>query len=328
MAATRLLRVLVPASAVALAFVAIASAGWAGSDPAKNLPVRKLPLACQTDPAGEECVNAGVYYLDKARAKLGEHAYALPADFPSLGPARQMFILTNLDRIAYDLPPITGLTDALNHDAYVTGIKQESDPLPSDPTGEINEWTSNWAGGFENAPLAYEAWMYDDGLGSSNVDCTPSYRSACWGHRHDILWKFATSDVLAMGAASRRGLDGPSYALLVVAGFPADPSWDDPGYTPTYAYTWSDAVADGAGTNAYDPGVPDTAVCHAPSTVGRKLGTAKKLIVAAHCSLGRVVHKSAAYPKGFVLAQTPQSGRVLASGARLGLTVSSGTRRR
>jgi hypothetical protein len=165
--------------------------------------------------------------------------------------------------------------------------------------------------------------MYDDGLGSPNVDCTASHRSGCWGHRHDILWAFGPSDVLAMGAAS----DGWSYVLLLVAGFPADPSWDDPGYTPTYGYTWSEAVADGAGTNAYDPGAPDTTVCNVPSVVGRTLASAKKLIAASHCAVGSVRHKPTTYATRAVVAQRPEPGQQLAPGSKIRLTVSRGVRR-
>jgi len=326
MVALRALRGLVPGCVLGLACVGLASAGWAGSDPAKNFPLGKLPAACHSAPAGKECVDAGVYYLDKARARLGETPYQLPADFASLGPARQMFILTNLDRIENGVPPITGLTNGLNYDAYVTGIKAAGDPQPSDPSGEINEWTSNWAGGYENAPLAYEVWMYDDGLGSPNIDCSPSHKAGCWGHRHDILWGFNPSDVLAMGAASGNGPDGLSYALLLVAGFPPDPSSNDPGYTPTYSYTWTQAVADGAGSNAYDPGVPATG-CQVPAVVGKPLPAARRLIAHANCRLGAVSSRYARAAPGAVLLESPNAGKALGAGFKVKLTVSRGPRR-
>ncbi len=306
-----------------LAYVAIASAGWGGSDPAKNFPAGQLPPACNSAPTGKECVDAAVYYLDKARAKLGEPPYQLPADFSTLGAARQLFILTNLDRIQNGLPPMTGLTASLNHDAYATGVAAVNDPEPTAQTGEIAEYTSNWAGGYENAPLAYEAWMYDDGLGSVNLDCTPSHRAGCWGHRHDILWAFDRSDVLAMGAASG---NGSSYATLLVGGFPPDPSWDDPGYTPTYSYTWAQAVADGAGTNTYDPGTPIVPTCQVPGVSGDSLRTAKRVIARSHCAVGAVFRRHARYSRGAVIQQRPVAGRTLPVGARITLTVSLGPR--
>jgi len=245
--ATRALLALVAVCAVALLGGAVAFAAWAGSDPPRNYRIGELPSACLRAPTGKRCVNAGVYYLDKARASLGLPAYKLPADFPSLTPAKQLFILTDLDRTRYGLPPMTGLTAALSRDAYRTGIKRAAEPHPSD-TREISAWTANWAGGYANAPLAYEAWMYDDGPGSGNLDCTTANPSGCWEHRHGILWKFPARAVRAFGAAAGNGLHARSYAILLVGG--------RPGYRPKYAYTWRRAVADGAGSNAYNPGVP------------------------------------------------------------------------
>src|ERR1700759_2044427 len=91
--------------------------GPAGSDPANNFPMGPMPLSCWTQPAGASCQNAAIYYLDQARASLGQSAYTLPADFTSLAPINQDLILTNLDRTRYGLPAIPGLTAALDADA-------------------------------------------------------------------------------------------------------------------------------------------------------------------------------------------------------------------
>jgi hypothetical protein len=324
---TKVVRSLGVTCALALVFVAIASAAdWAGSDPAKNYPLGKLPASCDKAPNGAACINAGVYYLDKARAKLGLPPYALPADFPSLTAAQQMFILTNLDRVEYGLPPMTGLTADLNSDAYKTGIKTGDDPFPSASEQlELQGWTSNWAGSYDNAPMAYEGWMYDDGLGSPNLDCSKAHRSGCWDHRHDILWKFDSGDVLAAGAASGNGPYGESYALLLVEGYEPDP-YGDPGYTPTYSYTWSQAVADGAGTNAYDPGNPLAIPCHVPGVLGETLVAATRAIGKAHCSVGRVLSKYTVYLPGLVILQSQEPGSGLAAGAKIDLVLSLGPR--
>jgi hypothetical protein len=300
---------------LALVVVSSASAGWAGSDPAQNYPLGQLPSACSTAPTGKACVNAGVYYLDKARAKLGLPAYKLPADFPSLYPAQQMFILTNLDRIQYGLPPITGLTAQLNNDALTTGVKTATDPSPS--VSNLSGWTGNWAAGYKNAPMAYEAWMYDDGIGSFNIECTASDHSGCWGHRHDILWTFDSGTVLAMGAATGTGPQGGrGYAMLLVAGWSA--------YHPTYTYTWSQAVADGAGTNTYNPGTPVPTYCVVPYMISKTLTVAKSLLTKAHCALGTVTNKHAPYTKGLVINQTIAYGAKRPVGTKVGLTVSLG----
>jgi hypothetical protein len=223
-----------------------ALASWAGSDPSSNFSVGSLPQACESDPTGAVCINASVGYLNQARASLGQPAYALPSNFVSLSPPQQVLVLTNLDRTLYNLPPMTGLTDALNQDADA-GVATDSDPQPS--TSDWYGYTSNAAWGNENVVLAYEGWMYDDGPGSGNVDCTNSDPSGCWGHRHDILWQFGPG-ALAMGAAAGTDNSGnPSYTMLLMQGSPS--------YTPAYTYSWSQAVANGAGgTGASAPGVP------------------------------------------------------------------------
>jgi hypothetical protein len=69
-------------------------------------------------------------------------------------------------------------------------------------------------------------WMYDDGPGSPNADCTPSNQSGCWGHRDNILG-FGRATALAMGVAAPAG--ARSYALTIVA--TTTPPWP-------YLYRW------------------------------------------------------------------------------------------
>ncbi len=49
--------------------------------------------------------------------------------------------------------------------------------------------------------------MYDDGLGSGNLDCKKGHEQGCWGHRNNILGTFNSKsrcggqrNELAMGA--------------------------------------------------------------------------------------------------------------------------------
>jgi len=312
----RVLRGLVPACVLGLACVAIASASWGGRDPAKNFPIGKLPTTCQTAPAGKQCIDAVVYYLDKARSRAGLPPYALPANFPSLSPARQLFILVNLDRIQYGLPPFPGMTAALNRDALVSGVWRADDPRLSNTTG-ITTWWPGWAGAFYNAPMAYEVLVWDDGLGSTNPRCTPSDHSRCWGHRHSVLWKFGSGSVLAMGAAAGRdSRHHRGFAYLFVGGNTA--------YKPVYTYTWKQAVKAGAGKNTYDYGPAPSALCDVPVVIGLKLAGASRAIEKAHCSVGEVVSKHTDYVPGVVIRQNPAPGNWLARGSSVGLTLSLG----
>jgi hypothetical protein len=230
--------------------------GPVGVDPASNFPAGPLPSACASTPTALTCINAAVYYLDQARANLGQPAYALPADFATLPVDQEAFILTNLDRVHYGLPAVPDLTVGLDADA-AAGVSDGTDPNVMNPAAPFSVGSANWAGDFDNMPLAYEAWMYADGIGSGNLDCTASNKAGCWGHRHDILWNFVDGNlptpVLGMGAATGTGPDtpgeSPGYAMVIGANYTSTAPSD-------ISYTWVDAMNDGAGTNVYNPGLP------------------------------------------------------------------------
>jgi len=313
---SRAIRSLAIVGALTLVLAGSAAADWAGGDPPSNTPLSMLPSSCMTAPTAKPCIDAGVSYLDKARAKVGLPPYALPANFASLAAPKQWFILVNLDRIQYRLPPFPGLTVALNHDALASGVWKFADPHPSNTTG-LTMWWPGWAGAFYNAPMAYEVAVWDDGLGSTNPRCTPTDHSRCWGHRHSVLWKFAPGSRLAMGFAQgltphhRRG-----YAWLFVGGSAA--------YVPHYSYTWSKAVADGAGKNTYDPGTSPGKMCNAPIVIGLTLRGATRAIEKAHCTLGTVSREHTDYTPGVVFQQHPAPGKTIASGSPVSMTVSLG----
>jgi hypothetical protein len=184
--------------------------------------------------------------LNSAHAALGLGAYRLPADFDSLPPADQLLILSNLDRIAYGLPAISGLSPALDS-ASQLAVAEDTDPDPDPdlPPGlNIVGWWSNWAGGYANALLAYYGWMYDDGIGSPNIDCRSAGDPGCWGHRQDVL-AMSDAGALVMGAAA--GTDPyrePGYAMTIVGTASASTSWT------TLSYTWTEALADIGGSGS------------------------------------------------------------------------------
>jgi hypothetical protein len=246
------------AAAVALVQLALlAPSALAHRHPSQNPPSNfkpgPLPATCGSAPTGARCINAAVYYLDQARARLHQASYKLPADFARLAPDRQILILSNLDRAVYHLPAITGVTPSLDKVARGgtpgdPGVRGDGDPVLIAPGVQT---TSNWAVGFPNIVLAYEAWMYDDGPGSGNLDCTGSNHAGCWGHRRDVLTDFATPGPSAMGVAAGKDASGrPGYAMLMARGHSR--------YTRGYSYRWSQAVAAGAGRHNYAVARPDT----------------------------------------------------------------------
>jgi hypothetical protein len=232
-----------------------AATAAAAPNPPDNLKMGEMPRSCQV-PTSVSCENAAIYYLDQARAATGLGPYLLPQGFPELSPDRQMFILSNLDRIAYGIVPVAGLETQLSSDA-ARGVAVGDDPLPSG--GGWSGYNSNWAGAYVNTPAAYFEWMYDDGYGSGNLACQRPSDGGCWGHRQNILVDRSTDEYggteseyeYAMGAATghEQRTNERGYAMLIISGYSLEPR--------PYYYTWPEAQAIGAGTNPYDPGLPD-----------------------------------------------------------------------
>jgi hypothetical protein len=234
---TRIVLVLLALTVSCFSAARASADGPVGQDPSSNFSPTLLPPQCDTDPTGTVCIEAAVTYLNSARAHLGQGPYVLPNNFDSLTAAEQALVLTDLDRTQYGLPPVPGLTDALNRDA-AGGLQSDGDPRTSG-SSYIGS-TSNWAGGYQNMPLAYEAWMYDDGPGSGNLDCPHAGASGCWGHRQDVLWSFTGGGALAAGAAAGKDSGGMTADTLLLAE-------GNRSYRPVYTYTWAQAVAAGAG---------------------------------------------------------------------------------
>jgi hypothetical protein len=229
----------------ALLLASSASAAQPALSLSANIPIGPLPAACESAPTGAVCVNAVIVALDAARSDIGLGPYVLPANFDSLTAVKQIFILSNLDRISYGLAPIAGLSPWLATAAQA-GMASDNDP---DPTALLKalpaySWSSNWAGNWANAPYAYYEWMYDDGYKAgetSNVDCTSPGASGCWVHRRNVL-AFASAGTLTLGAAVGSDSQGFSSFATTLVWTPGNTAWT------SYSYTWAQAQAAGAGS--------------------------------------------------------------------------------
>ena len=105
--------------------------GPVGADPSSNYKAGSLPTSCYSAPHGATCINAGVYYLDQARAHLHQGPYKLPADFPKLSPDEQ--VLQTLD--CYNPEYKT------DEDGRVTDLRLVGQHLPVAAFREINKLT-------------------------------------------------------------------------------------------------------------------------------------------------------------------------------------------
>ncbi len=220
---TRLMRSLAaPVAAIVLALAGFAPAAARGQDPipdpsANRSPSQSTLQACTLDPAGQACFDDALADLNAARVSEGDLPMLLPGDWSSLTIPQQLLVLSNLERVDRGLVPLEGLSANLDNDAE-QGAQQDMDPPFNNIYGGAA--SANWEGGYVSPLLSDFAWMYDDGYGSGNLDCTTPTSDGCWGHRHDILWDFTAPAV--MGAAYEDAVssdDGdPSESEIFVGG--------------------------------------------------------------------------------------------------------------
>ena len=205
-----------------------------GNPPANIAPSPNFLNNCSgshyDDSAG--CVTATVQAIATGRQAEGLPAMVLPTDWTSLTAQEQLFVATNLEREVRGLAPLTAMSTALDG-AALGGAEQSNDPAP--PNGfPWSQWGSNWAGAVGNPLEAIYFWMYDDGAGSANVDCTPSDPSGCWGHRENILVNLPCAECL-MGTG------------WVATGYRGDPSLTEllveSSGTPALDFTWQQESA-------------------------------------------------------------------------------------
>lgn len=139
------------------------------------------------------CLSGALSDFRAARAKEGLGPMVLPTGFTSLSVPNQIYVLTNIERRDRGLP--TFLMGSSLTSIVLYAANNAIDPI-------FPSWTqqggSNWASP-KNSLWADFIWMYDDGIGSGNIDCTSSNQTGCWGHRRNILGSYGFPRV--MGAA-------------------------------------------------------------------------------------------------------------------------------
>jgi hypothetical protein len=175
------------------------------------------------------CVSTTLAAIAHGRSAEGLPPLSLPGNWNALSPDEQLYVATNLERTVRGLPPLSAMATVLDA-AASAGAASGIDPSP--PGGfPALQWGANWAGGMGNPLEAVYYWMYDDGPGSSNADCSAGNPGGCWGHRDKILMSLSCSPcVMGTGFAVNGWQGQPSWAEILV-GTTASPAvdftWDE-----------------------------------------------------------------------------------------------------
>jgi len=137
---------------------------------------------------------SGLTLIYGDRQAEGVSPMSLPSNYPSLTPAEQLFVLTDLERIDRGIAPISGLS--ANLDAYAqAGANAGTDP-------SFPPYADKGGSTYASTPsvgMALAMWMYNDGPGGSNLDCPTSGGGQCWGHRDIILGQYASPSLMGVG---------------------------------------------------------------------------------------------------------------------------------
>jgi hypothetical protein len=207
-----------PLLATGAAFPAPPAVAQAGGSPSLAVPSENVPRtpaiqqAC-TDGSSAACQQAVVAAIDAARAAEGVKPLQLPGYYDSLTVPEQLLVLADLERVDRGLPGFAGLSSQLDSMALQGAVSNNDPNGPGDAT-----WGSNWAGGEGSALLADFDWMYDDGPGSPNLDCTSTSSGGCWDHRLNVLGDYGPGP--SMGAAFTK-VDGVTSLTELFSSSPA-----------------------------------------------------------------------------------------------------------
>ena len=158
----------------------------------------------------------------------------LPSGYAGDSVAMQELIITDEERGDRGLSEFPGLDPALDA-AALKGALADADP--SLPPGYL-ETSAGAIFAQDYTPLGADyAWMYDDGYGGTNRDCTSPGAGGCWGHRDNILgdWTTTGSQTAMMGDAGTS--EGQYTEIFANQVDPADPlvAGSSPGTLPTPA---------------------------------------------------------------------------------------------
>ena len=176
------------------------------SNPTVSVPPQVMP-DCSLSPVDDDssgCIDSLLHNINYARSLEGLGPLVLPTTYASDTVAVQQLIVTDEERGDRGLAEFTGLDPLLNTVAQ-TAAAASTDPSP--PAG-YNYFGGGSIFAQDYTPLGADyAWMYNDGYGGTNLECTSPSDTNCWGHRDNILgpWTTNTNQTATMGDGSTAG---------------------------------------------------------------------------------------------------------------------------
>ena len=238
-------------------------AGAAGivppSSPAEDVSPQVLP-ACTTSPVDDtspQCIDSVLHNINYARSLENLGPMVLPSAYASDSVPVQQLIIADEERGDRGLSEFSGLDPALNT-AALTGAEGNADPSP--PVGyDYTSAGSNFA--LDHSPLGADfAWMYNDGYGGTNADCTAPGDVDCWGHRDNILGSWTT--ITGTQTAQMGDADTAAGQYTQIFANQVDP-----------ADTLTDTIAPGSLPTPSTPAAPDVVQVLPASTSSTTAGT-------------------------------------------------------
>ena len=172
------------------------------SNPSVNVSPQVMPDCTLTpvDDTSAGCIDSVLHNINYARSLEGLGPMVLPSGYATDTVPMQQLIIADEERGDRGLSQFSGLDPSLNTQALI-GAAGNADPAPL-LTYAVNGWGSNFAQDY--TPLGADfAWMYDDGYGGTNIECTAPGDTHCWGHRDNVLgpWSSDGTHTAQMGDA-------------------------------------------------------------------------------------------------------------------------------
>jgi hypothetical protein len=181
------------------------------------------------DDTSAGCIDSVLHDINYARSLEGLGPLVLPSDFATDPVAVQQLIVTDEERGDRGLSEYAGLDATLLNAAAQAGAVPKADPVL--PPGYQGPGGAIFAQDYTPLGADY-AWMYDDGYGGTNLDCTSPGGSACWGHRDNILGPWTTTGTQTAMMGEGNTSSGQYAEIFANQQNPADSLVDTISYPP------------------------------------------------------------------------------------------------